>query len=194
MLIERRLHAGIRDGAITVMFRRWRRCQVVAGNIYRTAAGRVAVDEVDIVYPKEVSWDDACSAGYKSIAELLADLRGELTAPIYRLRIRHVDEPDPRDLLAETDQLDESDVAAISARLQCLDRASLYGPWTTDTLAIIAGCPGVRAGDLATLLGRETGPFKLDVRKLKDLGLTISLQVGYRLSPRGQAYLEATQN
>jgi hypothetical protein len=31
----------------------------------------------------------------------------------------------------------------------------------------------------------------VNVRKLKALGLTISLEVGYRLSPRGQAYLRA---
>ena len=40
-------------------------------------------------------------------------------------------------------------------------------------------------------LGRDTQPFKLDVRKLKNLGLTLSLEVGYRLSPRGEAYLAA---
>ena len=48
---------------------------------------------------------------------------------------------------------------------------------------------GVRAADLAESFGRETQPFKTDVRKLKNLGLTISLEVGYRLSPRGAAYL-----
>jgi hypothetical protein len=37
-------------------------------------------------------------------------------------------------------------------------------------------------------MGRETLPFKRDVRKLKELGLTESLEVGYRLSPRGRAY------
>jgi hypothetical protein len=47
----------------------------------------------------------------------------------------------------------------------------------------------VRAPDLAAVLGRETLPFKRDVRRLKELGLTISLPVGYELSPRGRAYL-----
>ena len=37
--------------------------------------------------------------------------------------------------------------------------------------------------------GRETLPFKRDVRKLKELGLTRSLPVGYEISPRGRAYL-----
>jgi hypothetical protein len=43
---------------------------------------------------------------------------------------------------------------------------------------------------LAERFGRERLPFKADVRKLKALGLTESLEVGYRLSPRGRAYLE----
>ena len=56
-------------------------------------------------------------------------------------------------------------------------------------LRLIAEKPGVRAPDLAASLGRETLPFKRDVRKLKELGLTRSLPVGYEISPRGRAYL-----
>jgi hypothetical protein len=48
----------------------------------------------------------------------------------------------------------------------------------------------VRAGDLAEAFGRERLKFKTDVRKLKALGLTESLEVGYRLSPRGRAFLD----
>ena len=55
-------------------------------------------------------------------------------------------------------------------------------------LGLIAERPATRAPDLAASLGRETAPFKADVRKLKELGLTESLEVGYRLSPRGRAY------
>ena len=36
---------------------------------------------------------------------------------------------------------------------------------------------------------RETRAFKADVRKLKELGLTISHEVGYSLSRRGRALL-----
>jgi hypothetical protein len=193
VLIEKRLHEGIRDGSITVMLRRWRRHQVVAGRTYRTAVGLVAVDQVDIVGPEEIDHDDARDAGYPSVAEALARLRGAADDPIYRLRIRPVDTPDPRDVLAASDRLDDSELAAISTRLRRLDRAGASGPWTAATLSIIAERPGVRAGDLADALGRQLQPFKLDVRKLKNLGLTISLRVGYRLSPRGRAYLNATR-
>jgi hypothetical protein len=82
------------------------------------------------------------------------------------------------------------DDEVIEARLERLDRASPVGPWTRATLDIIARRPAVRAGDLAAELGRERLPFKADVRKLKRLGLTESLDVGYRLSPRGRSYLD----
>ena len=42
------------------------------------------------------------------------------------------------------------------------------------------------------MVGRETAPFKLDVRKLKAMGLTVSFAVGYEISPRGRAYLDRT--
>jgi hypothetical protein len=43
---------------------------------------------------------------------------------------------------------------------------------------MIANQPGVRAPDLASSVGRETKPFKIDVRKLKELGLTRELGGG----------------
>ena len=67
-------------------------------------------------------------------------------------------------------------------------RPAAAGRGPPTTLDLIADRPGVRAADLAASVGRETQPFKLDVRKLKGLGLTLSLEVGYRLSPRGEAF------
>jgi hypothetical protein len=58
-------------------------------------------------------------------------------------------------------------------------------------LELIQDRPKVRARDLADLVGREVLPFKLDLRKLKELGLIESLEIGYRISPRGQAVLRA---
>jgi hypothetical protein len=62
-------------------------------------------------------------------------------------------------------------------------------PWTRQVLELILDRPETLAAELAASLGREKLPFKRDVRKLKELGLTESLPVGYRLSPRGRAYL-----
>ena len=96
---------------------------------------------------------------------------------------------DPRLALRERDDMSDDEMAEVVGRLARLDRSSRHGEWTTETLQLIAEHPGVRAGDLATQVGREMQPFKTDVRKLKGLGLTESLEVGYRLSPRGEAVL-----
>ena len=74
-----------------------------------------------------------------------------------------------------------------------MDARSKHGAWTQPTLEAIANSPGTRAGDLAAAQSRETPKFKTDVRKLKAMGLTISLEVGYQLSPRGEVVLEALQ-
>jgi hypothetical protein len=192
MRIEQRLHAGIQDGSITVMFRRWKSRQVVAGNTYRTAAGRVVVDEVTEIAPSRIRRADALAAGYRSVAEVVADLRGTPGDPVFLVRLHPATDEDPRAALANSTDLSASDVEEITRKLARFDQNSPDGPWTADALAIIQRRPAVRAGDLADELGREMLPFKMDVRKLKNLGLTISLRVGYRLSPRGEAYLRLT--
>ena len=70
-----------------------------------------------------------------------------------------------------------------------LDAGAPGGPWTRRFLELIHDKPAVRAGDLCTVVGMERLFFKAYVRKLKALGLTESLEVGYRLSPRGEAVL-----
>jgi hypothetical protein len=192
MLIQIRFRDAIASGAVTLTFRRWRRPQVKAGNTYRTAAGRIVVEAVDIVDPARISNADAKRAGFASAAEVRDALRGEPVLPTYRVRFRAADGPDPRAELAATATLSEEEVADLRNRLTRLDRASSHGVWTAAVLQAIADRPAVRAADLAASFGRETQPFKIDVRKLKSLGLTMSLEVGYRLSPRGEAYLAAT--
>ena len=193
MLIEKRSRDGIVDGSITLLFRRWRRSQAVAGHRYRTPAGRIAVDTVDVVKPERITERDARRAGFPSAAELRADLRGDDSHPVFRLRVHYVDEPDPRSVLAATDDLSDDNIAELDRRLERLDKASSHGAWTMAVLETIEERPAVRAPDLAASFGRETAPFKIDVRKLKNLGLTLSLAVGYRLSPRGVAYLRAVR-
>ncbi|MGF1667964.1 MAG: hypothetical protein ACFCVC_17025 [Acidimicrobiia bacterium] len=191
MLIEKRFWEPIERGEVTVTFRRWKRSQVLAGRTYRTAAGRLAVDTVDEVAPERISDADARRAGYADATTLVGDLRGEEGQPVFRIAFRHLPEPDPRTELANDDALDPEAIAAITARLDRLDRSSSHGPWTASYLEAIESNPERRAPDLAETFGRETQPFKLDVRKLKNMGLTVSCPVGYRLSRRGEAYLAA---
>lgn len=182
--------AGIEEGSITVAYRGWNRPTVVAGRSYRTGGGRIEVDSVEVVEPDAVTDADAGLAGYGSATEALAQVRTDEGRQLFRIHFHRLDEPDPREqLAAETDLGDEA-LAEITTRLDRLDRASSIGPWTRSTLRLIAENPARRAPDLADMVDRETKPFKLDVRKLKNLGLTTSLRIGYELSPRGQAYLD----
>jgi hypothetical protein len=187
---EQRLRDGIHSGAIVLAFRRWKRSQVVPGHRYRTGIDMVEVESVDVVDPSSVDAAEARDAGYTSVADMLADLRGDPALPVYRVRLRRIDGPDPRTELARAARLTEADVAAITARLAKIDRSSLRGPWTGAILALIADRPGVVSTDLAEAMGWERHDFKLHVRRLKELGLTLSLDVGYRLSPRGESYLD----
>jgi hypothetical protein len=194
VLFEARFWEDMAAGRIIVTFRRWKRRQVIAGNRYRTPAGMIEVTALDVVTVDAISPSDARAGGYPSVEALVADLRGTPDVDLYRVRFRMAGEPDPRDELAASAALSADDIVDLDRRLARLDRASKYGPWTSAVLHLIEAKPEVRASDLADDLGRERQDFKLDVRKLKNLGLTISLRVGYRLSPRGEAYLASRRS
>ena len=192
MLFEQRFWEPIVSGEVTVTFRRWKRRQVVAGHRYRTPRGMIEVTDVDVVTEEAITPRDAQAGGYPSVSALVADLRGTPDLPLYRIRFRAAG-PDPRAALAASQELSDADRADLDERLARLDAASSHGPWTAETLRLIGERPAVRAGDLADAVGRDRLPFKADVRKLKNLGLTVSLDVGYRLRPRGEAYLARCQ-
>ncbi len=109
---------------------------------------------------------------------------GTLLTPMGQLRIEKVD---PRVALRGSPPTGE-ELGQIKAKLARLD-ARAAAPWTRETLRLIERYPAVRAGDLAARLGMDRLPFKANVRKLKGLGLTVSLEVGYELSPRGRILL-----
>ena len=188
MLFTRDDMTRIAAGEITVAFRRWRRPTVKAGGTLRTRAGVLAIESVDAIESGQVTDADARRAGRPDRTALLASLRGD--GRLYRIGF-HLAGPDPRIALRERADISPAERAEIDARLGRLDGASRHGPWTAEVLRLIADRPGTRAADLAAQLGREKAPFKADVRKLKELGLTESLDVGYRLSPRGRAYIAA---
>ena len=192
MLFEKRLRDGIHAGTTTVAFRRWKRPQVAVGGRYRTGLDTIRMVGVDVVRPGAITNVDARRAGYESRKALLAGLRGDPQAPLFRLEFERTRfEPSPRELLAADDRLAAADVEAIDSRLERLDAAA-GSPWTRATLGLIREQPATRAADLAVQLEMERAPFKENVRKLKRLGLTISLEKGYRLSPRGEAFLRGS--
>jgi hypothetical protein len=188
VLIRRDVLDRVLTHEIDLAFRRWRRATVQPGRTLNTAVGVLAIDAVDIVDESEISVDEANRAGFASVAALRSELTRRTDGDVYRIRLHHVGD-DPRIALREDADLDAEQLAAIAARLDRLDRARVE-PWTRVVLELIRARPATRAPDLAASLGRETQPFKNDVRKLKTLGLTESLLVGYRLSPRGETFLQ----
>jgi len=182
---------GVAEGRITTAYRRWAEARVVEGRIYRTNAGRIEIDSVREVNPDLIADNDAdvIAADRGNAKDVRRRLRGNEDWPTYLIKFHLVEGPDPREQLAAQSTLSPDDLEDLNARLAKFDELSSQGPWTTATLRLIQSKPATRAADLATELGRETAPFKLDVRKLKNLGLTHSLEVGYELSPRGKAYL-----
>ena len=186
MLFRQDVLRRIAEGDVTLAFRRWRRPTVKAGGTLRTRVGVLAIDSVEPVDEDQVTDAEARRAGAADREALLAGLRAE--GRLYRVELRLAG-PDPRIALRERSEISAEERAEIDARLARLDAASRHGPWTAAVLEQIAERPATRAPDLAASFGRETAPFKADVRKLKELGLTESLLVGYRLSPRGRAYL-----
>lgn len=179
---------GIVAGTTVITFRGWTRAQAKAGGRYRTWGLLLEVDDVRMVEAADITEAEAHRAGAESAAVVLARLGDAAVRPIWRVQFRYVGEDD-RIERRNTAALDDEDRAAIRQRLERMDRASKSGPWTARTLRLIANYPGVVSTTLARNVGADRPAFKINVRKLKELGLTESLEIGYRLSPLGEAFL-----
>ena len=126
---------------------------------------------------------DARRAGATSLEALLARLGA--VDRVWRVDFVFVG---PDDRPARRADTSPDELAAVMSRLSRLDR---NGAWAHKTLQLIGRYPGIVSTTLAQHVDQDRPTFKLNVRKLKELGLTESLQVGYRLSPRGEAVLRA---
>lgn len=193
LLFKKRFHQGLVDGSVTVTVRLWDKPHVKAGGRYRVhPIGVVEVDAIVRVTLGTLTDDDARRAGFISLAELVEYVKPvaktPLTpqTPIFKIDLHHGGDGD-RVQLALEDDLDD---AAIEGLVKSLQKLDAKGAWTRQTLSLIAKKPQIAASKLAASIGRETLPFKVDVRKLKKLGLTQSFEVGYGLSPRGIAFLK----
>lgn len=188
MLLRRAVLDRVIAGEVDLAFRRWARPTVKTGGTLRTPAGLLRIERVVEVAIDDITPDDARRAGLE-LHELLEFLMAKTDGNVYRVELGGV-VPDPRVSLRNDSELTTEDVETLRARLDRLDRFSENGPWTRRYLGLIAANPHVRAQDLADGLGVAKDVFKNDVRKLKDLGLTISHSPGYELSPRGRALLD----
>jgi hypothetical protein len=189
VLLNRATAEGIADGTITLVLRRWDAPRAKTGGTQRTPVGTIRIDAVtERPGGYRVTAAQAIAAGYPSARAAQAELERRTAGHTYLIAVSFM-APDERPALAADDLLTDADVAAITARLERWDAVAT--PWTHDYLTMIGENETVRAPDLAASVGLDVPRFKRRVRQLKGLGLTISLDVGYRLSPRGRAYLQS---
>ena len=184
----------VETGDICVTYRAWQSPRVRVGERYTVGAGSILIESCEPVAAASVTDADAHEAGCGDRAALIkaaAYRRTEgLAYPdtLFRVAFRYdavVVRPGP-----ERERLDDADAAVLTKKLEAMDARSSHGAWSWDTLRAIGDNPALRSTELAEGLNRERYDLKADIRKLKALGLTISLGTGYELSPRGQALLD----
>lgn len=196
LLFQKRFLDGLVSGQVTLTFRRWDKPHVKAGGRYRChPIGVLEVTGLDRVRLADISESDAKKSGFASRADLLEYIRtgpggdADDDTELFRVELHHAGDGDRVEIALE-DKLSPDDVETIRKKLERMDKDQ---PWTAETFGLIDRYPRIAASQLAKKVGRETLPFKVDVRKLKKLGLTQSFEVGYEISPRGRAYLKAVK-
>ena len=195
MLFQRRFHAGLLSGEITLTFRRWSAPRVKEGERYGCPPiGLLRIDEVDRMAVDDITDAEARRSGFQSRGELIAYLekssRTELgpEAVVYRVALHHAG-PDDRPPPALDRSLSSDEIGVLVRRLAAMDGRSSRGAWTEQTLRLLDEYPRTAASRLSRIVDCETRRFKTDVRKLKKIGLTRSFEVGYELTAGGREVL-----
>ena len=177
---------SIASGEITLAFRRWDKPLAKTGGRQRTSVGELSIESVTEIQAEEVTDAYARAAGYASRTAMFAEPVFDGAAPLWRIAFSlHAD---PRIALRNSVPTG-ADLDDLLKRLDAKKARSDFDPFSY--LDLIADNEARRAPDLAAMLKLETKVFKRQVRQLKELGLTESLSVGYRVSPRGHAILAA---
>lgn len=153
----------------------------------RTAVGLLSIGTIDVIDPEDISKEDARRAGYPTREALFAELDSHPDGTLYRVAFHRAGD-DPRLSLRDDATLGRADRAAIASRLARFDETAGQ-TWAEPTLRLIASHDGITAAEIAERVGMDKLKLKARIRKLKEMGLTESLTVGYRLSPRGRSFL-----
>ena len=188
MLIPNSTLAQIKSGDVTLAFRRWHRPTVKSGGTLMTAIGLLNVEELEEILPDEITDADAKLAGYES-RQALDGALAKREGKVFKITLTYAG-ADPRIDLRENTHLTDAEFGALRKRLARMDARSKAGEWTQRTLSAIEKRPNILAAEVAKEIGVNKEQFKTNVRKLKNLGLTISQKTGYTLSPRGRVVLE----
>lgn len=187
MLIRNATLERIKSGEVTLAFRRWRRATVKTGGTLKTAIGVLNIQTVEKISLTQITAEDAERAGFPS-KRALEDELDKSENQLFKITLSYAG-TDPRLELRKISELSADELMDIVNRLQRMDARSQIGSWTLRVLSAINEYPETRAADLAAQYGFDKAWLKANVRKLKNLGLTISHEIGYTLSPRGMTVL-----
>ncbi len=189
MLFKLNQLKGIHSGKISLAFRKWQKPAAVKGGIQQTSIGQVKIIDIKPVDETSLNKADAIAAGYNSLEELIVTLDSIKEGTIYKIKVRYHGE-DPRIKLRSQTELTDEYFIQLKEKLSKLDRFSAHGDWTKTVLKAIQKHPQKVSTFIAEKTGFDKPWLKLNIRKLKNLGLTISHEVGYDLSPLGKVFLD----
>ncbi|HMQ07547.1 MAG TPA: hypothetical protein PKC30_09620 [Saprospiraceae bacterium] len=189
MLFKETHLQGIKSGKISLAFRKWKKVAVKTGSLLLTSIGLVKIGKIQTIEENNITDQDALSAGFENSKKLIQTFPDNSTGIIYKIEISFY-APDPRIKLQDQNELSEEHFEEIKRKLQRLDDHSKHGQWTANVLMAIKHHPNLHAVGIAKITGYEKEWLKLNIRKLKNLGLTISHQVGYEISPFGELVLK----
>ena len=184
---------GIKSGTIHLAFRKWEKSTIKKGSLLKTAIGLVEIIAISTIEENDVTDADIIHSGFENREQLLKSLRQIGNGNLYKIAVRYHSD-DPRIALREQTVLTDESFLALRKKLERLDKYSTLGTWTTKVLLAINKYPHKKAVELASLTGYEKEWLKLNIRKLKNLGLTISHTVGYEISPLGKVVVKKLLN
>ncbi|MCE7044426.1 hypothetical protein [Dyadobacter sp. CY312] len=180
---------GIRSGNITLAFRKWQKAFVKKGSLLHTSIGLVQIHAIEAINESDITSQDALNAGFPDKKQLVQSFVQNGEGTIFKISISY-HSADPRIKLREQSEISEQQFADLKKKLVRLDNLSKHGHWTERILLTIKDNPNLHAVGIAMQTGFEKEWLKLNIRKLKNLGLTISHNIGYELSPLGEKFIE----
>ena len=179
----------IKTGEISLAFRKWKRPSVKKGTLMNTSIGQVQILDITKIDISSITEKDALKSGFNDLNALIAVLNSRDGGQIYKVEVSYSN-PDPRIELRNDSEITQTDFDKIKAKLNRLDKYSRSGNWTLHILGAIMENPKLNAGQLAEKTGKEKEWLKTNIRKLKNIGLTVSHNPGYTISPRGKIFME----
>lgn len=179
---------GIKSGKITLAFRKWQKVSVKCGSLLHTSVGLIEIGKIENISENCITEQHVIQAVFTDKQQLLKSFTHNSTGTIFKISVSY-HSADPRVKLREQTELSEKVFTDLKKKLERLDNYSKKEHWTDKVLSTINDNPNLHAKGIAELTGFEKEWLKLNIRKLKNLGLTISRNVGYELSPLGSEYL-----